>query len=463
MNDVLTTIRLIPELENVPEDQLQWLIDHSEIVEYAVADMVFEPDQDSDNMIIILEGKVRIWFDQNGSSREIGRMEKGEVTGVLPYSRLKKARATAVAIEPSKVMLTHRDTFPEMIKSQYQLVEALVHIMANRIRNFTTLQVQNEKLMALGKLSAGLAHELNNPSSAVVRVAKNLKQHLGYQPEGFKKVIAIRMEDAAVDAVNERLFGRIKEGLRSFSMMERSKRENVLEDWLDDNDVSLSPDAIEALIDFGFEEEDLEYVMSFTGTTDLAPVLNWVGNVLTTEKLVGEIHDASTRIHDLVTSIKSYSHMDQDTDRGEIDIREGIQSTRRMLAHKFRTGKVDFIEEYDEPFPLIHANPGELNQVWTNIMDNALDAMEGREGSRFTVKAFQDGPCLKLSLIDNGPGIPEASLSSIFDPFYTTKEMGKGTGLGLDVVRRIVQAHKASIEVHSEPGQTEFVIWFRLD
>lgn len=463
MSDILATIQQIQELEHVPTDQLTWLIEHSEVVEYAAGDRVFEPDQDSDLMIIILEGKIRVWFDQNGSSREIGRLEKGEVTGLLPYSRLKKARATAVAMEPTKLLTTHRNTFPDMIKTQYQLVEALVHIMANRIRNFTTLQVQNEKLMALGKLSAGLAHELNNPSSAVVRVAKNLKQHLGYQPDGFKKVIAIRMEDDAVDAVNERLFSRIKEGVQSFSMMERSKRENDLEDWLDDNDVTLSPDAIEALIDFAFDEDDMEYVMGFTGAKDLAPVLNWVGNVLTTENLVGEIHDASTRIHDLVTSIKSYSHMDQATDRGQIDIRKGIQSTRRMLAHKFRIGQVDFIEEYADPFPLVYGNPGELNQVWTNIMDNALDAMKGREGSVFTVNALKDGPCLKISLIDNGPGIPADVVSSIFDPFYTTKEMGKGTGLGLDVVRRIVQAHKASIEVRSEPGQTEFVIWFPLD
>lgn len=463
MHDILATIQQIQELDKVPSDQLQWLIDHSHIIEYQAGDRVFEPDQDSDEMYIILSGKIRVWFDQNGASREVGRLEKGEVTGLLPYSRLKKSRATAVAMEPTSTLVTHRDTFPEMIQTQYQLVEALVHIMANRIRNFTTLQVQNEKLLALGKLSAGLAHELNNPSSAVVRVAKNLKQHLGYQPEGFKKVIAIRMEDDAVDAVNERLFSRIKEGVQSFSMMERSRRENDLEDWLDDNDVTLSPDAIEALIDFAFDEDDMEHVMSFTGAEDLAPVLNWVGNVLTTENLVGEIHDASTRIHDLVTSIKSYSHMDQAADRGQIDVREGIQSTKRMLAHKFRIGKVDFIEEYADPFPLVDANPGELNQVWTNIMDNALDAMEGREGSTLTVKALKDGPCLKISLIDNGPGIPADVVSSIFDPFYTTKEMGKGTGLGLDVVRRIVQAHKASIEVHSEPGHTEFVIWFPLD
>ena len=218
-----------------------------------------------------------------------------------------------------------------------------------------------------------------------------------------------------------------------------------------------------ALVDYGFDEEDLEYVLEKVPSKDIAPVLRWVGNVLTTEKLVGEIHEASTRIHDLVSSIKSYSHMDQDADRQQVDIREGLQNTKRILDHKFRRSQVDFIEEYQEPFPKIYANPGELNQVWTNLMDNALDALEATDNARVTIQAGIDGPCLKVSLIDNGPGIPKEIQSQIFDPFFTTKEMGKGTGVGLDVVRQIVESHKASINLNSEPGRTEFILWFPLE
>lgn len=463
MNDILAELQKIEDISNVPAEQLQWLLDQSECKTFAAGDFMFQPGQPSDYMYIILSGKVRVWLEQNGSTREVGRLEKGDITGVLPYSRLREARATAVAMEESQILFTHRDRFPEMIRTQYELVEALVHIMSNRIRNFTTLRVQNEKLVALGKLSAGLAHELNNPSSAVVRVAKELKNHLGYLPNGFKKVISIKMEEQEIDAVNDLLFGRVKEGIRSYSMMERNNLENDLEDWFDDNDLDIASDALDALVEYGFGEDDMEFILEQTGPDHVGPVVNWVGNVLTTEKLVAEIHDASTRISDLVTSIKSYSHMDQDTDRGKVDIREGIQSTKRMLAHKFKKGQVDFVEEYDDPFPQIHANPGELNQVWTNLMDNALDAMEGTEGAKITVRAIKDGPCLKVSLIDNGPGIPEDVQSKIFDPFFTTKDMGKGTGLGLDVVRRIVESHRASIELHSQPGQTEFVMWFSLE
>ena len=148
-------------------------------------------------------------------------------------------------MEDARILSTHRDRFPDMIRENHELTEALVHEMANRIRTFTTLRAQNEKLMSLGKLSAGLAHELNNPSSAVVRVAKDLKSHLGYQPEGFKQVISIRMSPEEVDAVNERLFRKIKDGPRSFSLMERNNRENDLEDWLDDHGFELPPDAMD--------------------------------------------------------------------------------------------------------------------------------------------------------------------------------------------------------------------------
>ena len=463
MSDTLRILQEIPDLANVPADQLQWLVDHGKIETFEPGGKLFSPGQMSQYMFIMLEGRIRMWFDQNGSSREVGRLEKGDITGVLPYSRLKEVRAHGSVLETSRVLVVDKKVFPEMIRTQYELVEALVHFMNNRIRNFTTLQVQNEKLMALGKLSAGLAHELNNPSSAVVRVAKDLKEHLGYIPERFKRIIAIRLTNEQVDRVNEHVYEKIQRGVQSYSMLERNRREGDMEDWLDDHHINVGPDVIEGLVDYGFDEDSMDFILDQVSETELEPVLSWVGNVLTTEKYVDEIHDASKRINDLVTSIKSYSHMDQDQDRGAIDVREGIRSTKRMLEHKFRKAKASFDEDFEDPLPLIHANPGELNQVWTNIIDNALDALEEHGGGVVTVRAFTDGPCLKVIIMDNGPGIPSEVASRVFDPFFTTKKMGKGTGMGLEVVQRIVQAHRGNIELHSEPGKTEFIIWFPLD
>ncbi|NOK86059.1 MAG: cyclic nucleotide-binding domain-containing protein [Chloroflexi bacterium AL-W] len=461
MTDILQALQEVPELSQVPKEQLQWLLDHSELLTYEAGALLFKSGEIPQNMFIILGGRIRIWFEQLGKAREIGSLEKGDISGMLPYSRLKMTKGNGLVMDQALVLATNKELFPEMIRTQYDLVEALVHSMANRIRNFTTLQVQNEKLLSLGKLSAGLAHELNNPSSAVVRVAKDLHQHLSYLPENFKRVIAIRLENEQVDRVNERLQERIQQGVSSLSLLQRKRLEENMEEWLEDHEVSLSDDALEVLIDYGFTEDDLDFILDHVNTREFTPVMNWVGNVLTTEKYVKEIKDASQRISDLVTSIKSYSHMDQDQDRHKVDIREGIHSTRRMLDHKFRRAKVDFETEFTEPFPKIHANPGQLNQVWTNLLDNALDALEPT-GGIITFKGKQDGACLYVEIVDNGPGVPEEVQNLIFDPFFTTKEMGKGTGLGLDVVRRIVLSHKGDIKLESRPGRTVFTLSFPL-
>lgn len=461
--DTLARLQAIPDLAQVPSEQVQWLIDHGELRRYQPGELLFSAGEFSQYLHIILAGRIRVWFEQNGQTREVGRLEYGDITGVLPYSRLTVAKGYGTVLEETQVLSVHRDVFPEMIRTQYELVEALVHVMTNRVRDFTTMQVQNEKLMSLGKLSAGLAHELNNPASAVLRVAKDLKAHLAYLPDGFKRVIAIRMDDAEIDAVNSVVFERVSQPLTELSALARNRREQELEDWLDDHDTELDGEQLDALVDFGFTEEQLDFVLEHTGERELAPVLNWVGNVLTTEKYVREIQDASQRISDLVTSIKSYTYMDQAQDRQLIDLREGIYNTRRMLEHKFRKHQIGFDTDFPADLPAVHVNAGELNQVWTNLMDNSLDALAEQGGGNILVSACVDGPCLRINLIDDGPGIPEEVQHQIFDPFFTTKPMGKGTGLGLDVVRRILQAHRTEIKLDSRPGRTEFSLWFPLE
>ncbi|MEM9987735.1 MAG: HAMP domain-containing sensor histidine kinase, partial [Bacteroidota bacterium] len=199
------------------------------------------------------------------------------------------------------------------------------------------------------------------------------------------------------------------------------------------------------------------------GDQEVGPVLGWIDQVMTTERLVGEIQDASQRIAELVGSIKSYTHMDQDQaqDRQWVDIKEGIYSTLTILKHKFKSNQIQLIKEIPPDLPKVFVYPGELNQVWTNLFDNALDAMP--DGGTLTINITKDGPCLLIRIIDSGTGIPPEVLPRIFDPFYTTKAIGKGTGMGLDVVQKIILHHRASIEVDSEPGRTEFRIWLSLE
>lgn len=462
-NPTSDRLRSIKTFETVPEEQLQWLIDASEVRHLDVGESLFAPDMTPDYMCVILEGIFTVYGNESGSRKFWNNLKPDEITGVLPYSRLKRAMATAEAIEPAVVMCLHRDKMPEMIRTQYELTESLVHRMMDRTRDFSQLQMQQEKLAALGKLSAGLAHELNNPASAMVRSAQSLQSHLKAVPEKFKSVIQVELSSEQVDVINDLLFSKIEshDQLEELSLIERTEREDALVDWLDDHEVENSMDIAETLLEFGFGEEDLDFIYEHCGDTDTPRVVEWVGTILTTEKMVDEIHAASQRIAELIKSVKAYSYMDRDQDLQPVDIHEGIKNTLTMLNHKLQKAGHEVITNWDTSLPKIKGLPGELNQVWTNLIDNAIDAMDGQKGKlEITTRLAKEFVCVYVT--DNGPGIPEDVRTRIFEPFFTTKEMGKGTGLGLDIVGKIIKQHEGSIRVRSEPGNTCFEVCFPI-
>ena len=401
---------------------------------------------------------------QNGSRREITTFGKGEITGYLPYSRGKTSGVFMQASDEVQVLSFPTERIREMIKDHFELTQALVHVMSNRVRAFTALQQQNEKMMALGKLSAGLAHELNNPASAIVRDSLSLKEHLKLEPGNFKRVIAIKIDEAQVDAVNKELFDvlAIKDRPR-LTLKERTLMEDEVGDWLIDKNVDNSYDLAENLVSFNFDVQKLEKLTSEIPATYLSPILNWINTVLVTEKMVEDIQESSTRIANLVASVKTFTHMDRGTDKQYADIHTGIGNTLTMLGYKLRHGNINLVEEFDDKLPPVKALIGELNQVWTNLIDNALDAMEANNKGTLTLKTEKDREFVKVTIMDDGPGIPGDELTKIFDPFFTTKEIGKGTGLGLEVVQRIVRQHNGSIKVTSKPGQTAFEVCFPID
>lgn len=455
--ELLPLLKNIPELSEVPDSQLQWLIDHAECRTFETGEYIFKKGDPIDHMSIILSGSFAIKIEQNGNFRFISNLEKNSITGNLPYSRATAATGFAEANSESQVVRLHKDNFKEMIRTCDELTTALVHVMSTRIRTFTKMQQQNDKMMALGKLSAGLSHELNNPSAAVVRSSRSLKKHLSFLPDHFKNVIKIRVSDDEVDVINEMVFAKAQKGVIHLPLSERSEKEDEVAEWLEDNGFEDGYELADNFVDFDFSIDDFEKVKSIVSQQDLIPIVNWLSQVLNTEKLVNEIEDAAQRISDLVLSVKSYTHMDQAPEKQPVDIHTGISNTLTMLKHKVNKNNIEVVSDFNE-LPNVSLFVSEMNQVWTNLIDNAIDAMEDTENGKLTIETLKDGEFVNVNISDSGNGIPEEIQDKIFDPFFTTKPVGQGTGLGLDVVKQIITQHNGSIKVKSKPGHTTFEV-----
>lgn len=456
-------LKSIDALKEVPTEQLQWWINKSSHYIVPEGDNAFDEDDEINATLVIVSGSFKLFYIQNGAMRELPEYVPQTILGHLPFSRGKVAGVSARAISDSQIMSFPITLMQELIHTHFELTQALVHIMTDRVREGTAYLQQHEKMMALGKLSAGLAHELNNPAAAIVRSSTLLKQHLLQQPETFKKTISVQMDAGQVDALTERMFEVMsRKRQTSLTLMQRSDKEDELTDWLDEHEVENAMEVAEHFVEFCFELDDLEFIGERVKMPHLSPVLNWVNNNLVTEKMVTDIQEASQRISELVGSVKNFTHMDRAQDKQFCDIRVGLRNTLTMLNHKIKIGSVTVTEHFDETLPEVKAFIGELNQVWTNIIDNALDAMEGRSDSTLDIQTERDKEFVKVTITDNGPGIPKDDLDKIFDPFFTTKEIGKGTGLGLDVVARIVKQHHGSIKAKSVPGSTAFIVCFPI-
>jgi signal transduction histidine kinase len=449
---------------DVPVDQLQWLLDNSVDNIFEDGEFMMQPGEPMSGPHITVEGSMRFFMLQSGFRREFTVVGPGNITGYLPFSRGKISKGYAQAIGKLQIRSFNTDLIPEMIRNHYELTQALVNIMTTRVRDFTALQQQNEKMMALGKLSAGLAHELNNPASAIVRDSLTLKKHLEQEPESVKAIFTMKLEPDQVTGITEHLFAQIaKQNATRLSLKQRTMREDELIEWLDLHEIENSYDIVESFIDFNFDTGTLEKFNEIASSENLSDILNWISDVLISEKMISDIQESARRIAELVSSVKTFTHMDRGQDKQYADIHIGIRNTLTMLGYKIRKGNINVVEDFDESLPEVKALIGELNQVWTNLIDNAIDAMEPAGKGTLTIKTRRDREFVEVFIVDDGPGIAPDMQTLIFDPFFTTKEMGKGTGMGLEVVQRIVKQHRGSIKVKSEPGHTVFSVCFLID
>jgi signal transduction histidine kinase len=450
-------LRKIAVFADLPCEQLDWLAEHLPVMHFEPGEILGREGEPLDYLTVILEGEIRLQRE-NGADAVIFRGFAGQVTGLLPYSRLTHFSGTSRAVLRTRVAFLHRSLFTEMLQRMPLLGQRLVSIMADRIRETTRIETQRDKLVALGKLSAGLAHELNNPAAAAQRATGSLREALETVREA-----SIRLARHALSTEQREMITRFEREAQltpctSADPLAQSDHEERITTWLEARHVADAWKIAPAIADAGVEVPKLECLAGQVGDVVLSDALIRIASLLTIAKLIDEIEISTKRISYLVQAIKEYSYMDQAAMK-EVDLHQGLENTLTILSHKFKSG-ITMIREYDESLPRICAFGGELNQIWTNLMANAIEAMHGKGELR--VRTARELDRVLVEIGDNGPGIPPEVLPHIFDPFFTTKGVGEGTGLGLDTVGRIIKNHHGEIRVSSRPGDTRFQVYLPL-
>ncbi|HET9796984.1 MAG TPA: ATP-binding protein, partial [Gemmatimonadaceae bacterium] len=353
------------------------------------------------------------------------------------------------------VLMVDQEWFPEMIRECPAVTAALVHIMLDRARTFTSADLHDQKLKSLGRLAAGLAHELNNPASAAVRSSKLLLASLNDAEEASRILAGAHLSEgqfAAIDRAREMCETSAAAAPRT--PLERADREDALSDWLVDH--SATQEYAIPLADTGVTPNALDLLARYVQGNALEAALGWISACCTVRVLAGEIERASVRIHDLVGAVKGFSYMDHAPSPEPVDIQQGIVDTLKMLGAKTRAKTVSVTLELPDDLPRVHGVGVELNQVWMNLIDNALDAAPS--GGHVAVVASRELDRVVVRVVDDGPGMTPEIRQRIFEPFFTTKEIGQGTGLGLETAKRLLQRHDGEINVESAPGRTVFEV-----
>ena len=446
-----------PAFAELPADQIEWFLSQAKELKLKPGEVYARQGDPPEAMFVLLEGEFQ-WRGEFNGEIIVMPGKVGDVTGALPFSRMKQFTVTGRATTEGRILRFPSALFPQLLQKMPELVTRLVGVMTDRVREATRLEQQRDRLASLGKLSAGLAHELNNPAAAAKRASAQLRDTLHRIKEASLQLGGRELtptQKAEIEKLESSFTQHDSPPLDTLTMSDLEDRIDSLLRSHGQNDLwqlsaelaqrGIQPAALESL----FENLD-------AGTARAALVR--IAASVEIASLLKEIESSTSRISELVRAIKEYTYMDQSSMQN-VDVAKSLETTLTILNHKLKRG-VTVKRDYP-PVPFVVNSFGsELNQVWTNLIDNAIDAMGGKGELR--VRTYRDDGCVVVEIGDNGPGISPEIRSHIFEPFFTTKAVGEGTGLGLDTVQRIVRKHKGNIQVNSKPGDTRFQVWLPL-
>jgi signal transduction histidine kinase len=447
--------------ESLSTDQLEGLAALGTEIQFETGDVIFLEGQPGEFLWVLLDGEMELERHVGGQRIQLVTVTRpgtygGGVGAFSGSSEASGYRATARAVRPSRFFRLPSDDLARLLAEWSPVAKHFLDGYLQQLEDIEKRVRERERLISLGRMAAQLAHEVNNPAAASLRGVADLRdgvqqlQHVvawiaqaAPSPELLRSLVDLQAAAGGAPPPPPR------------RALEVANAEEEVGGWLEDHDVDNAWMLAATLTSAGLDAEWLDRSAQTLGSDALSPGLNWIAASLGTTSLVAQVEEALGRIVQLVGAVKEYSYMDRAPEQ-EVDVQDGIEKTLLVLGPKLRSG-VEIERDYEEHLPAIMANGAELNQVWTNLIDNAIDAIDGR--GQIVIRTRREENFIVVDVEDHGPGIPAEVRSRIFDPFYTTKEPGKGTGLGLDIVRRIVvEGHHGDVSVDSEPGRTRFSV-----
>jgi signal transduction histidine kinase len=460
----LEELRRSPLFDGLTDEQLQRVIMEGSEVRVSRGELYAREGEPIEHLYVVLEGELRITKLVDGREMVINNYTPGVFFGEVPLLAGTPFLASGRALEDSRLFAIPEKVFRRMLTDYPTFGDTVLETMAQRVQILQSIAQERERLNSLGTLAAGLAHELNNPAAASLRAAGRLRECF----ERLRKTgMKISRSAAAGGLGPEQLddLDRIAAGALGStdgtpdgqSPLEAADREENLVRWLEECGVEDAWDIASTFAQAGLEVPDLELVIGVVGRDCLGEALGYLEAVLAVAGLVEEVEASTTRVSALVETMKAYSHMDQ-APLQEVQINDELDNTLEVLAYELE--EVEMVRKYDDDLPPITAYGGELNQVWTSLIDNAIDAVKGEvDEPRITLRTTCEGDRVLVEVADNGPGVPEELQARVFEPYFTTKGVGAGSGLGLDVSYRIVVGrHGGDIRVISRPGDTRFQV-----
>jgi signal transduction histidine kinase len=459
--DVVAALRRIGPLEGMSEQDYEWLATNGREYVIQAGELLFRQNQPSEYMSIILRGEIQVRRTMGGEINLFtGRT--GEITGVFPYSRMKTYGGDGTAVVDTWLLAFHKTDFDRILQNVPSLAPRLVGILLDRVREVTRMEQQAEKLTSLNKLAGNLAHELNNPSSAAQRSASHLLQELSiYGRQKFELGLLCLSQDKLTSLRSWEEAILQKSQSAAHDAVQQADREGVLQAWLDERGIAGAAETSIMLAEFGVSQKDLELLATQVDAEALGVYLAQLASSLRTRKMTEAILNSTGRIFEIINAIKDYSYLDQ-APLQHVDIPQSMRNALAMLQS--RLGDVEVVENFPPDLQCITAFGSEINQVWTVLFENALDAItEAGVAGRIEIAAHADSEWMIVEVTDNGAGIPQEIRNRIYEPFFTTKPPGKGLGLGLDTAMRILRKHRGIISALCEPGRTCFQVRLPLE